>query len=209
MSPDNIIIKKLISKNKLGKIFAADLSVKNYRDDNYYKDSAYRGTKNIDGGGPFIQQASHYIDLYAWFFGKPEKIVSMLDTFVHNIETEDYGSAILRHKNGMIGTIIASTAVKPGFDSRFEIHSERGTIILENDIITAWIIERMENPSKAKNMKIHSGASSASVNDTSGHELIIKDFIRSVNENREPCVSGDSAKIATEIILEIYSNKIV
>ncbi len=207
-SPDNIIIKDLIEENKLGKIFAADLSVKNYRDNNYYKSGGYRGTWNVDGGGPFMQQASHYVDLYGWFFGKPDKVVSFCDTFVHDIETEDYGVAILRHSNGMIGTFTASTATKPGFAAKLEIHSERGTIVMENDVITGWFIENMENPGKNTGVQIHTGASSASVEDTQRHEAIIKDFVQSIIEDRKPLVPGESARAATEIILQIYNNRV-
>ncbi|HMB62398.1 MAG TPA: Gfo/Idh/MocA family oxidoreductase, partial [Eudoraea sp.] len=109
-SSDNPIVKKLIHDNKIGKIFSVDLSVKNYRDKSYYDSAAYRGTYKIDGGGPFIQQASHYIDLYYWYFGKPEKLISKLGTFVHDIEVEDHGGVICWHNSGLIGTITASTA---------------------------------------------------------------------------------------------------
>ena len=207
-SPDNIIIRKMITENKLGKIFAADLSVKNYRDDNYYNSGKYRGTWNIDGGGPFMQQASHNIDLYGWFFGKPEKAASLYDTFTHNIETEDYGAVLLHHSNGMIGTIIASTSTKPGFSGKLEIHSDLGTVVMENDVITKWFIDGLENPGKNTGLNIHSGASTASVADTQRHEEIIKDFIESIIEDREPLISGDSAKVATEIILQIYNSRI-
>ena len=207
-SPDNIIVNNLIKEKKLGKIFAADLSVKNYRDDNYYNSSAYRGTWKMDGGGPFMQQASHNIDLYGWFFGNPEKVVSLYDTFTHNIETEDYGAVLLHHKDGMIGSIIASTATKPGFAGKLEIHSERGTLVMENDVITKWFIDGMENPGKNTGLHVHSGASTASVADTQRHEEIIKDFMEAINEDREPLVSGESAKIATEIILQIYKNRL-
>ncbi len=207
-SPDNIIVKNLIKEKKLGKIFAADLSVKNYRDDSYYNSGAYRGTWKMDGGGPFMQQASHNIDLYGWFFGKPEKVVSLYDTFTHDIETEDYGAVLLRHDDGMIGSIIASTATKPGFAGKLEIHSELGTIVMENDVITKWFIDGMENPGKNRGIHVHNGASTASVTDTQRHEAIIEDFIEAINEDREPLVSGESAKIATEIILQIYNNRL-
>ncbi len=207
-SPDNITVKKLIEQKKLGRIFAADLSVKNYRDENYYSSAEYRGTWNIDGGGPFMQQASHYIDLYGWFFGKPEKVISLYDTFAHKIETEDYGAALLQHTNGMIGTIRASTATKPGFAGKVEIYSEYGTIIMENDVITGWFIDNMENPGVHEGLQIHTGASTASVEDTQRHEVIIKDFIQSIAEDREPLITGESARITTEIILQIYKNKV-
>lgn len=206
-SSDNPIIKQLIEDSKLGRIFSVDLSIKNYRDDNYYNSGQYRGTYSIDGGGPFIQQASHYIDLYYWFFGKPEKLVSKLNTYVHDIEVEDHGAVICSHKNGMISTITASTATKPGFPAKMEIYTDKGYLILENDVITHWEIEGFENPSKANNHNKHTGSATAVVDDTSNHELIINDFIKSIREDKDPLVSGDSARKSVEIILDIYNNQ--
>jgi UDP-N-acetyl-2-amino-2-deoxyglucuronate dehydrogenase len=207
MSPDIKAVKELLEKNALGRVFAVELTVNNYRDDNYYRSGKYRGTWSIDGGGPFMQQASHYIDIYGWYFGKPAKIVSMMDTFIHDIEVEDHGAAILRHEDGMIGVIIASTAAKPGFDARLEIHAERGTVLLENDIIVKWAVDGVPNPSRPHDVKIMSGASSHTIADTSLHEAIIKDFITAVRGDGEPLVTGKSARLATEIILEIYRSK--
>ena len=64
MSPDNIIIKKLLDTNALGKIFAADMRVKFFRDMDYYNSGPYRGNFEIDGGGPFMQQAAHNVDIF-------------------------------------------------------------------------------------------------------------------------------------------------
>lgn len=206
-SSDNPIVKKLIDENKIGKIFSVDLAVKNYRDNNYYNSAAYRGTYKIDGGGPFIQQASHYIDLYFWYFGKPSKLVSKLATFVHDIEVEDHGAVICVHDSGIIGTITASTATKPGFPAKMEIYSEKGYIKLENDIITHWEIDGLENPSNQMSKNMHTGSSSPLVDDTANHEIIIKDFIDSIKTGRDPLITGESAKNATEMILDIYKNQ--
>lgn len=207
-SSDNPIVKKLIDENKLGKIFSVDLAVKNYRDDAYYNSAAYRGTYKIDGGGPFIQQASHYIDLYYWYFGKPGKLVSTLATFVHDIEVEDHGAVLCVHDSGMIGTITASTATKPGFPAKMEIYSDKGYLVLENDVITQWDMGGLENPSiQGRTGNMHTGSSSAFVNDTSNHEFVIKDFIEAINTGKEPLVTGESARNATEIILDIYNNQ--
>lgn len=207
-SSDNPLVKKLIDENKLGKIFSVDLAVKNYRDDNYYNSSAYRGTYEIDGGGCFTQQGSHYIDLYYWYFGKPARLVSKLATFVHDIEVEDHGAAICIHDSGMIGTITASTATKPGFPAKMEIYSDKGYLILENDVITHWEIEGLENPSsQSSGTNTHTGAATASVEDTSNHEFVLNDFIKAIRTGNEPLVTGESARNATEIILEIYKNQ--
>ena len=208
VSPDNIAVKKLLDQGALGRVFAADLNVKFFRDQAYYDSAPYRGGKAIDGGGPFIQQAAHNVDILCWFFGLPDKVVSMLGTFVHNIEGEDHGAALLRYPNGMIGTLIASTATKPGFAAKLEIFGEKGAVILENDVISTWDVEGVENPSKTKDFKVHSGASNAAVSETEGHETIISDFIAAVRENRDPIVPPSSARMATELVLRIYAKDI-
>lgn len=203
MSPDNQAVKKLLDAGALGRVYAADLSVKFYRDQAYYDSAPYRGTYAVDGGGPFVQQASHNIDLYCWFFGLPESVVSILGTFAHDVEVEDHGAALLRHDDGMIGTIVASTIAKPGFAARLDVHAERGSVVLENDAISTWEVEGVENPSTEPAGTIHSG-SSVSVEDTFGHEAILQDFAEAVREGRDPAVSGESARRASELILRIY-----
>jgi predicted dehydrogenase len=207
MSPDNRAVKQLLDDGAFGRIYAADLSVKFYRDQAYYDSASYRGSRHVDGGGPFVQQASHNIDLYGWFFGLPRRVVSMMGTFAHDIDVEDHGAALLRHDDGMIGTIVASTAARPGFAARLEMHGENGTVVLENDVITVWEIEGIENPSSAPAGAIHSG-SSVSVTDTFGHEAVLEDFSAAVREGRDPAVTGESARAASELILQIYEGSV-
>jgi predicted dehydrogenase len=205
MCPDNIAIKNLLATAALGKIFAADLAIRCWRDQSYYDSASYRGNRAIDGGGPFIQQGAHGIDIYAWFFGRPTKIVSMLNNFCHAIEGEDYGVALLKHGDGMIGSITASTAAKPGFPQTLTVHCEKGSFIMENNAITVWQIDGIDNPAEIIE-STDSTLSSATVSDCSGHQAIINDFITAIAENRDPAVNGESAAIATEIILDIYQN---
>jgi predicted dehydrogenase len=88
-----------------------------------------------------------------------------------------------------------------------EVHGDKGTAILENDIITFWSVEGVENPSQTKDTVIHDGATSAAVTDTAGHEALLADFVEAVREDRDPAVTGESARMATELILDIYSSR--
>lgn len=209
MSPDNQVMKELLVGGALGPVYAADLSVKFYRDQAYYDSGAYRGTYAIDGGGPFVQQACHNIDLYAWFFGVPTRVVSMLSTMAHDMEAEDHGAALLHHANGMIGSIVASTLAKPGFAARLEIHAERGSVVMVDDVITHWSISGLKNPTRMGDYHTHDAASSAAVDDSSGHEGVIRDFIDSIRQGREPASNAASARLATELILSIYGANIL
>lgn len=207
-APDNQTIKKLIDEGALGKIFAADLTAKFYRDQAYYGSAEYRGGFQIDGGGPFMQQACHNIDIYVWFFGLPEKVVSLMGTFTHNIEVEDHGAALLKHSDGMIGTMVASTATKPGFAARLEVHSDKGGFIMVDDRITEWHFKDIPNPCNTQFSYQHDGATSASVSDTSAHKKIILDFENVIENGGTPIADGQSAKATSELILEIYKSAI-
>ena len=205
-NPDIMILREMLSQGILGKPVAADYRINCWREQSYYDSASYRGGYEIDGGGPFIQQACHQIDLYAWFFGKPEKTVSMLGKFLHDIEAEDHGVAILKHSNGMIGTITASTCAYPGFEPELLLITDKGSVLLRNTAIAEWNIKGVENPSVSKGEHVHSGAGHALVEETSGHESIISDFIEAIKLNRQPMVSGEDARVATEIVLDIYNN---
>jgi len=204
VSPDNHVIKKLLQEKAFGKIYAVDLAVRFYRPQSYYDSAPYRGTKAIDGGGPFVQQASHNLDILCWFFGLPTEVKSMLTMCGHtDIEVEDHGAAVLRYADGMLGTIVASTIAKPGFPGRLEIYTEKGSFSMINDAITNWQIDGIENPATPTDMVIHTGASVA-VTDTHGHEGMIRDFVDSIRAGRRPIGHGSSTRLATDLIEMIY-----
>jgi len=205
-SPDNAAVKRLLSAGILGRVLAVDMAVKFYRAQGYYDSGAYRGTRAMDGGGAFMQQACHQVDLYGWLFGRPREVRSVTATLAHRMETEDHGVAILLHEDGMIGTIVASTIARPGFAPRVEIHAEAGSILMENDLIREWLVEGVPTPSRPPAAPLHSGAGAegAAVTDTAGHEAIIADFVAAVREHRPPIASGEEARLATELILDIY-----
>ncbi|MEA9390567.1 Gfo/Idh/MocA family oxidoreductase [Acerihabitans sp. TG2] len=203
-NPDNQAIKALLEQNAFGRIYAADLSCRFWRDEAYYASADYRGGYAIDGGGVFMQQASHNIDNYVWLFGLPESLQGELDTFAHQIEAEDHGAVVLRYANGMIGTLVASTCARPGYPPRLEVSSEKGTFTLLNDCISEWYIDGIDNPASSVPPAPDGGASTPNVSDSSRHEAIITDFEQAINQGTTPLADGSDARRATELILRIY-----
>lgn len=209
-SPHNVVVKRLLESGELGRVFAADMRVKFWRDADYYASGDYRGGYAIDGGGPFIQQAAHQVDLMCWFFGMPDRVVSMLGTFAHEIEVEDHGVAMMRYADGMIGTLTASSACRPGFSPVLEVHSTKGSFVMENDLITRWEVEGVANPAgEDGEFVVHSGADSAAVSDTSGHEAVVGNFVEAVREGRAPAVDGRDGARATELVLRVYEGDVL
>lgn len=207
MSPANIELKKMLDSGVFGKIHVADLFVKFHRPQSYYDSAAWRGTMEVDGGGPFMQQASHNVDTMTWFFGLPRTVTAKTALLAHTgIEVEDHGTAILRYPNGMFSTIIASTVTAPGFPVRMELHCEKGSFITVNDEVVEWLIDGVRPPSVKPAKAIHSGAGAAgvAVTDTGGHEAIIRDFCEAVREGRDPAVSGEDGRRTGLVIDSIY-----
>lgn len=200
---DSQFIKNLLRQGLLGRVYAADLSCKFWRDQAYYDSAAYRGGWAIDGGGPFMQQACHNIDLYQWFFGLPDEVSSHLATFAHSIEAEDHGAALLRYENGMIGTIVASTAAKPGLPARLEVVCEKGVFVTEDDRITRWDIEGIAPPTPLAQTP-SAAANVAMLSDVGPHAAILLDFESAVSQGRLPLADARSAAKTTELILRIY-----
>lgn len=205
-NPDNKTLHKLLSSNAFGRIYAADLSCKFWRDQKYYDSASYRGGWAIDGGGPFIQQACHNIDTYIWFFGMPTQVTSLLGTFAHDIEVEDHGAALLKYENGMIGTIVASTAARPGLPARLEVHCEKGTFVTLDDRIHYWEIDGIENPAYQGPSNNGNNANSPLITDTERHEDILRDFESAIATGSSPLIDAFSARQTTELILKIYED---
>jgi UDP-N-acetyl-2-amino-2-deoxyglucuronate dehydrogenase len=201
--PDNLAIKRLLDSGALGKIYAADLSCKFWRDQAYYDSADYRGGWEIDGGGPFMQQACHNIDMYQWFFGMPDQVTAHMATFAHRMEAEDHGAALLHYSNGMIGTIIASTAARPGLPARLEVTCEKGVFTTLDDHIALWEIEGIANPAAPRDPCV-SYANVSTLKDSSRHQAILLDFEAAIREQRPPVVDAESARRSTELILQIY-----
>jgi len=201
--PDSMAIKRLLQAGALGQIYGADLSCKIWRDQAYYDSADYRGGWAIDGGGPFMQQACHNIDLYQWFFGMPEQVTSQLGTFAHRIEAEDHGAALLRYADGMIGTIVASTCARPALPARLEVVCEKGVFVTHDDRITLWEIDGIPHPGEGGEApKVSENVPTLS--NPGPHAAILLDFETAIREGRPPLADAHSAAQTTELILRIY-----
>lgn len=187
------LIKQMIEDGKLGRITAVDATIKHYRNPVYY--DSWHGTYEWDGGGPFIQQGSHIIDLVQWLSdGFQEVTDSRMFRIMHNIETEDHGYAIVRYGNGAVGMISASTACVGVGRELIEISGTRGSVSADFRGIIAWSVPGLDQPIKSEEAVETDGL----------FALLAEDFLHSIEEERSPFVDGVSAGTTTELIHEIY-----
>src|SRR5947208_14658776 len=61
LKPDVQRMKTLVDSGRLGSPMLATARVKWYRPPSYYKDSKWRGTKALDGGGALMNPGAHTV----------------------------------------------------------------------------------------------------------------------------------------------------
>ena len=123
-------LKEVVSRGLLGKIFIVQLNCYWNRDERYYKNSSWHGSKNLDAGTLFTQ-FSHFIDILYWLFGDIQNIQSRMMNFNHQkiTEFEDSGTVNFDFVNGGFGTINFSTSVwDKNLESCLIIIAEYGSV---------------------------------------------------------------------------------
>ena len=201
----SIKIKQAVDEGRLGKLVLGDAYVKWFRSQAYYDSGDWRGTWALDGGGSLMNQSVHFIDLLQWIMGPVESLSANVATLAHkNIEVEDVATATLKFKNGALGVIEGTTSVTPANPGRLEIHGTKGTIILEEDKITKWVIEGDEEQVDTKGGA--EGKADPGALALEGHAAEIAHVLEVVQKGGKPAVDGEAARNAVEIILAIYES---
>jgi UDP-N-acetyl-2-amino-2-deoxyglucuronate dehydrogenase len=203
LKPEILQLKQSICAGDLGKITLVDARVKWYRPPEYYGTSTWRGTFALDGGGALMNQGVHTVDLLLWLFGDVSKVVASIRTAQHAIEVEDTALAILEFANGPLCTLLATTAVYPGYPRRVEITGSEGTVILEDDRIIASHLRTSSGKSDKPSVR-DEGAASHVVSDVRGHKAILEDFIQAIKQNRPPACDAREGRKSIALIESIY-----
>src|SRR3982074_51488 len=111
-----------------GRLFLATVRVRGCRDQAYYDQDDWRGTWAYDGG-VLTNQASHHVDMLEWFFGDVVSVHARAITALVKVETEDTAVATLKFRNGALGIIEATTAVRPkDLEGSLSILGEKGSV---------------------------------------------------------------------------------
>jgi predicted dehydrogenase len=129
-SPPSKWLKGIVESGTLGKIFVVQLNCYWNRDERYYTEGSWHGSKELDGGVLYTQ-FSHFIDILYWVFGDIKEIKKTLCNFNHqsNTEFEDSGLVNFKFVNGGIGTINFSTSVwDKNMESSITIIAENGSL---------------------------------------------------------------------------------
>lgn len=188
---DTLALKKAIDEGKLGRLDAGCCHTKWYRGQAYYDEVAWRGTKQLDGGGALMNQGIHQLDLFQHLMGEVDEVFAYCATRAHErIDVEDLCMATLRFKNGALGLMEASTVATPGFYTRIDVNGSEGTVILQNNTVQEW--------------RLSSGETYQAQPTELPHRIQLEEISQAILENRESSVSGREALKSLLIADAIY-----
>ena len=125
-------LRAAVTSGELGRITYASVQVPWWRDDTYYTQSDWHGTREMDGGGALINQAIHMVDWLVALMPPVTDVKAFTATLAHPMETEDTVSAALRFEGGALGSVYATTASYPGRGKRIELTGMKGTLVLDD-----------------------------------------------------------------------------
>ncbi|MEN9673136.1 MAG: hypothetical protein RL553_1401, partial [Planctomycetota bacterium] len=184
-----------------------------WRTQAYYDEGGWKGTMALDGGGAFMNQAIHNVDLLLWMMGPVTHVTGFTATLAHErIEVEDTGVACLKFQNGALGVIQATTSVHPGLPKTIGIHGDKGTAVIEQDDILKWdFLEPIAHDNDVKTRFAQKvGASGGSSNPAAishqGHTRQLTDFVNAIKLGGKPLVDGKEGRRAVELIQAIYAS---
>lgn len=200
------LLKKAITEGRMGKIFNGMARILWTRDMNYYLQAPWRGTWKLDGG-TLMNQCIHNIDLLNWMMNSEiDTVYAQTSNYIRNIEAEDYGVIVIRYKDGKIGTIEGSAIIYPkNLEETLTITGEKGTVVIGGMAVNKINTWRIEGAKEEEYLKIDSGDPNSVYG--YGHKALYKDFIESLEENREPLINGIQGMEAMKIILAAYRSQ--
>jgi UDP-N-acetyl-2-amino-2-deoxyglucuronate dehydrogenase len=198
------LLKRAIEGGRFGKIYNVAINVFWTRPQEYYdQGNGWRGTWEFDGGA-FMNQASHYVDLLDWLIGPVESVMAYTATQVRNIEAEDSGVALVRWRNGALGTVNVSMLTYPNnFEGSITILGEKGTVriggVAVNEI-QQWNFSD-DRPEDREIKNVNYATSSVY---GYGHPLYYQNVIDVIRGKVEPETDGRSGLKSLEMIEAIY-----
>ena len=196
------LLKRAVEEQRFGKIHMVHLNVFWTRPQEYYDQAKWRGTWEFDGGA-FMNQASHYVDLFDWLVGPVEKVQAMMST-TRDIEVEDTGVLNVRWRNGALGSMSVTMLTYPkNMEGSITILGEKGTVriggVAVNDIQQWEFAEEKDYDQQIKN---------ANYETTSvygfGHPIYYKNVIDVLRGKCEPETDGREGLKSLELLIAAY-----
>ena len=201
-----IKLKEAVDKGRFGKLVLGTIRVRWCRDQEYYDQDSWRGTWAMDGG-VLTNQASHHIDLLEWMVGEIESVFARSITALSDIEAEDTAVVAVKFRNGALGIIEATTAVRPkDLEGSISLLGANGTVE-----IGGFAVNEMKTWNFTETIPEDEDIiSKYSVNPPNvygfGHKAYYEHVVDCIHNNKKHLVDGLEGRKSIELINAIYES---
>lgn len=122
-------LRQALLEERCGKIIGLRGLVHWYRSDSYYRQSPWRASMELAGGGCMINQSIHTLDLLQWLAGSPMtqiqgQVGNLLD---YGLEVEDTASLHIHFENGSRAFFQATNACYQDLDVELDVQCAEGS----------------------------------------------------------------------------------
>lgn len=200
-------MRQALEAGRFGRLSHGSIHVRWNRNKGYYDQAPWRGTWAQDGGC-LMNQCIHGIDLLRWMMGdEVDEVYGVTKQQFHDyLEAEDIGMAVIKFKNGAVGTIEGTTNVYPkNLEETLYLFGENGTVKIggtSTNNIDVWDFAD-EGEDDQKNKGLQEATSNVYGN---GHTSLFADVMDAIENNRKPYVDAVAGRNALEMILAIYQS---
>lgn len=199
-------LREALDLGRFGKLVLGTVRVRWSRDQFYYDQDAWRGTWAMDGG-VFTNQASHHIDLLEWMLGEPESVFAKSMTALVDIETEDTGVAVIKFRNGALGIVEATTAIRPkDLEGSLSLMGERGSVEIGGFAVNEMKVWNFTEPEPEDPEVLAKYRQNPPNVYGFGHQAYLEHVVDVIRHNRTALVDGLEGRKSLELIMAIYES---
>lgn len=196
-------VRRLLAEQALGRPLVAHCQTTWYRDAAYYA-VPWRGRWVTEGGGPAMGHGIHQMDLLLDLLGPWSEVRAMAGRLVHDVETEDVSTALVRFENGALATVVNSV-LSPDEVSRIRVDCARATVELTHLYGYAnadWrITPAPDVPAEEAEEWRDFGADVPS-----SHLAQLRELVAGMRAGRRPRSSGPDGRKSLELITALYKS---
>lgn len=199
-------LREAMDEKRFSKLVLGTIRVRWSRDQNYYDQAWWRGRWDMDGG-VLTNQASHHVDLLEYMMGDVESVFAKSTTALVNIEAEDTAIVTLKFRNGALGIIEATTAVRPkDLEGSISILGETGTVEIGGFAVNKMVHWNFTHKKDGDDEVMEK----YSVNPPNvygfGHQAYYEHVVDSILNNKKHLVDGLVGRKSLELISAIYES---
>ncbi|MCX5998865.1 MAG: Gfo/Idh/MocA family oxidoreductase, partial [Chloroflexi bacterium] len=194
--PSVLKAKDLLDSGAVGDV----LFVRGWIGNSGWQLGSWYSDADVIGGGTFLDNGSHLLDIYRWFLGEPTECVGCISTSHWPVAPlEDNAMGIFKFASGRLAFLHSSWTEWAGY-MYLEIYGREGYIRVDNRQSDCLVVLGGKNGSRE--------VFDFSKQPPQSYDLELSDFVASVQRGRQPLPSGFDGLRAVQMAHGIYESSL-